>query len=156
MPVYMVYVCHSVSDRAQLERYWASIAPTFSVEWPSMEAADGLVARAAPASTGTPVYLAHVRRMAASDVRADRRSPRFWSPLPLLPVTAHASLEQHERAVACLAEPPLRRCDGVPAQRGGTHALHQRSLNRHEHRRNELRRRVAGCGVGLLGERLGQ
>src|SRR5580704_7237833 len=28
MPVYMVYVCHSVSDRAQLETYWASIAPT--------------------------------------------------------------------------------------------------------------------------------
>ena len=28
MPVYMVYVCHSVSDRAQLEKYWASIAPT--------------------------------------------------------------------------------------------------------------------------------
>src|SRR5580693_2551632 len=22
MPVYMVYVCHSVSDRAQLEKYW--------------------------------------------------------------------------------------------------------------------------------------
>src|SRR5579863_5205915 len=28
MPVYMVYVCHSVSDRAQLEKYWASIGPT--------------------------------------------------------------------------------------------------------------------------------
>jgi hypothetical protein len=28
MPIYMVYVCHSVSDRAQLEKYWASIAPT--------------------------------------------------------------------------------------------------------------------------------
>jgi hypothetical protein len=28
VPVYMVYVCHSVSDRAQLEKYWASIAPT--------------------------------------------------------------------------------------------------------------------------------
>src|SRR5579864_3097066 len=27
-PVYMVYVCHSVSDRAQLEKYWASIGPT--------------------------------------------------------------------------------------------------------------------------------
>src|ERR1700691_6731588 len=65
MPVYMVYVCHSVSDRAQLEKYWASIAPTlqghsvkylaaytpfevlegekvegvFVAEWPSMEAA---------------------------------------------------------------------------------------------------------------------
>jgi hypothetical protein len=51
MPVYMVYVCHSVSDRAQLEKYWASIGPTFEVlegenveavflaEWPSMEAA---------------------------------------------------------------------------------------------------------------------
>ena len=64
-PVYMVYVCHSVSDRAQLEKYWASIAPTlkdysvkylaaytpfevlegenvegaFVAEWPSMEAA---------------------------------------------------------------------------------------------------------------------
>jgi len=25
MPVYMVYVCHSVSDRAQLEKYRASI-----------------------------------------------------------------------------------------------------------------------------------
>ena len=65
MPVYMVYVCHSVSDRAQLEKYWASIGPTlegqpvkvvaaytpfeilegenvegvFLAEWPSMEAA---------------------------------------------------------------------------------------------------------------------
>jgi uncharacterized protein (DUF1330 family) len=64
-PVYMVYVCHSVSDRAQLEKYWASIGPTlqgqsvkylasytpfevlegenveavFIAEWPSMEAA---------------------------------------------------------------------------------------------------------------------
>ena len=28
MPVYMVYVCHGVSDRAQLEKYWASIGPT--------------------------------------------------------------------------------------------------------------------------------
>ena len=65
MPVYMVYVCHSVSDRAQLEKYWASIGPTlegqpikflagytpfevlegenvlgaFVGEWPSMKAA---------------------------------------------------------------------------------------------------------------------
>jgi uncharacterized protein (DUF1330 family) len=65
MPVYMVYVCHGVSDRAQLEKYWASIGPTlegqplkllaaytpfevleggdvlgvFIGEWPSMEAA---------------------------------------------------------------------------------------------------------------------
>lgn len=65
MPVYMVYVCHSVKDRAQLEKYWASIGPTlegqpvkmlaaytpfevlegenvlgvFVAEWPSMEAA---------------------------------------------------------------------------------------------------------------------
>src|SRR5690349_25168425 len=65
MPVYMVYVCHGVSDRAQLEKYWASIEPTlegqplkllaaytpfevleggdvlgvFIGEWPSMEAA---------------------------------------------------------------------------------------------------------------------
>jgi uncharacterized protein (DUF1330 family) len=65
MPVYMIYVCHSVSDRAQLEKYWASIGPTleghsvkflaaytpfevlegetvqgvFLGEWPSMEAA---------------------------------------------------------------------------------------------------------------------
>jgi len=65
MPVYMVYVCHSVSDRAQLEKYWASIGPTleghpikflagytpfevlegedvlgaFVGKWPSMEAA---------------------------------------------------------------------------------------------------------------------
>jgi uncharacterized protein (DUF1330 family) len=65
MAVYMVYVCHSVSDRAQLEKYWASIKPTleaqpikplaaytpfevlegesplgvFVAEWPSMEAA---------------------------------------------------------------------------------------------------------------------
>ena len=65
MPVYMVYICHSVSDRAQLEKYWASIGPAlagepvkllaahppceslegesvFGVlvgEWPSMEAA---------------------------------------------------------------------------------------------------------------------
>src|SRR5579863_893593 len=65
MPVYMVYVCHSVSDRAQLEQYWGSIAPTlkghsvkylaaytpfevlegenvegvFVAEWPSMDAA---------------------------------------------------------------------------------------------------------------------
>ena len=28
MPVYMVYVCHDVSDRAQVEKYWASIEPT--------------------------------------------------------------------------------------------------------------------------------
>jgi len=65
MSVYMVYVCHSVSDRAQLEKYWASIRSTlegqtvkflagytpfevlegenvlgvFLAEWPSMEAA---------------------------------------------------------------------------------------------------------------------
>jgi uncharacterized protein (DUF1330 family) len=65
MSVYMVYICHSVSDRAQLEKYWASIGPTlegqpitmlagytpfevlegdnvlgvFVGEWPSMEAA---------------------------------------------------------------------------------------------------------------------
>jgi uncharacterized protein (DUF1330 family) len=65
MPVYMVYVCHGVSDRVQLEKYWASIKPTlegqplkllaaytpfevleggdvlgvFIGEWPSMEAA---------------------------------------------------------------------------------------------------------------------
>jgi uncharacterized protein (DUF1330 family) len=65
MPVYMVYVCHSVSDRAQLEKYWTAIAPTlegqsvrylaaytpfevlegdnvegvFIAEWPSMGAA---------------------------------------------------------------------------------------------------------------------
>ena len=65
MPVYMVYICHSVSDRTQLEKYWASIGPTlegqpikflagytpfevlegenvlgaFVGEWPSMEAA---------------------------------------------------------------------------------------------------------------------
>ena len=65
MPVYMVYICHSVSDRAQLEKYWASIGPTlegqpiellagytpfevlegenvlgaFVGKWPSMEAA---------------------------------------------------------------------------------------------------------------------
>jgi len=65
MPVYMIYFCHSVSDRAQLEKYWAAIAPTleghpakflaaytpfevlegeapqavFLGEWPSMEAA---------------------------------------------------------------------------------------------------------------------
>ncbi len=65
MPVYMVYVCHSVSERAQLEKYWASIRPTlegqpikvlaaytpfevlegenvlgaFVAEWPSMAAA---------------------------------------------------------------------------------------------------------------------
>jgi uncharacterized protein (DUF1330 family) len=64
-PVYMVYVCHSVSDRAQLEKYWSSIGPTlagqpikilagympyevlegesvlgvFVCEWPSMKAA---------------------------------------------------------------------------------------------------------------------
>jgi uncharacterized protein (DUF1330 family) len=64
-PVYMVYVCHSVSDRAKLEEYWASIGPTLKgqpikllaaytpfevlegenveavlvAEWPSMEAA---------------------------------------------------------------------------------------------------------------------
>jgi uncharacterized protein (DUF1330 family) len=64
-PVYMVYVCHSVSDRAKLEEYWASITPTLKgqpikllaaytpfevlegenveavlvAEWPSMEAA---------------------------------------------------------------------------------------------------------------------
>jgi hypothetical protein len=28
MPIYMVYVCHGASHRAQLEKYWASIAPT--------------------------------------------------------------------------------------------------------------------------------
>jgi hypothetical protein len=28
MPVYMVCICHSVSDRTQLEKYWASIGPT--------------------------------------------------------------------------------------------------------------------------------
>jgi uncharacterized protein (DUF1330 family) len=65
MSVYMVYICHSVSDRAQLEKYWTSIGPTlegqpikmlagytpfevlegdnvlgvFVGEWPSMEAA---------------------------------------------------------------------------------------------------------------------
>ena len=65
MPVYMIYICHSVSDRALLEKYWSSIGPTlegqpikllaaytpFEVlegenvlgvvvfEWPSMEAA---------------------------------------------------------------------------------------------------------------------
>jgi len=64
-PVYMVYVCHSVSDRAKLEKYWSAIGPTlegqpikllagyapyevlegdnvlgvFVGEWPSMEAA---------------------------------------------------------------------------------------------------------------------
>jgi uncharacterized protein (DUF1330 family) len=64
-PIYMIYVCHSVTDRAQLENYWASIGPTlqgqpikvlaaytpyevlegehvlglFVGEWPSMEAA---------------------------------------------------------------------------------------------------------------------
>ena len=27
-PVYMVYVCHTVSDRAHLEKYWSSIGPT--------------------------------------------------------------------------------------------------------------------------------
>ena len=65
MSVYMVYICHSVSDRTQLEKYWSSIGPTlenqpikmlagytpfevlegddvlgvFVGEWPSMEAA---------------------------------------------------------------------------------------------------------------------
>jgi uncharacterized protein (DUF1330 family) len=65
MSVYMVYICHSVSDRAQLEKYWTSIGPTlegqpikllagytpfevlegenvlgvFVAEWSSMEAA---------------------------------------------------------------------------------------------------------------------
>lgn len=65
MTVYMIYICRSVSDREQLERYWASIGPTlkghsvrnlaaytpfqvlegenvegvFLAEWPSMEAA---------------------------------------------------------------------------------------------------------------------
>ena len=65
MSVYMIYVCHSVADRAQLEEYWSSISPTleghsvrylagytpfevlegedvlgvFLAEWPSMEAA---------------------------------------------------------------------------------------------------------------------
>ncbi|HVR83271.1 MAG TPA: DUF1330 domain-containing protein [Planctomycetota bacterium] len=64
-PVYMVYVCHSVSDRAKLEEYWASTPPTLKgqpikvlaaytpfevlegenveavlvAEWPSLEAA---------------------------------------------------------------------------------------------------------------------
>ncbi|HZY69389.1 MAG TPA: DUF1330 domain-containing protein [Thermoplasmata archaeon] len=65
MTVYMIYVCHTVSERAQLEEYWASIGPTlkghsvrylaaytpfevlegenvegvFLAEWESMEAA---------------------------------------------------------------------------------------------------------------------
>src|ERR1700737_4986573 len=65
MPVYMIYICHSVSDRALLEKYWSSIGPAlegqtvkllaaytpfevlegendlgvFVAEWPSMEAA---------------------------------------------------------------------------------------------------------------------
>ena len=65
MPVYMIYICHSVSDRALLEKYWSSIGPTLEgepimlhaaytpfevlegenvlavviAEWPSMEAA---------------------------------------------------------------------------------------------------------------------
>ncbi len=65
MPVYMIYICHSVSDRALLEQYWSSIGPTLEgqhikllaayapfevlegenvlgvvlAEWPSMEAA---------------------------------------------------------------------------------------------------------------------
>lgn len=65
MPVYMIYICHSVADRAQLEKYWASIGSTLNgrslkplaaytpfevlegediegvlvAEWPSMEAA---------------------------------------------------------------------------------------------------------------------
>ncbi len=65
MSVYMVYFCHGVSDRAELERYFAAIRPTleghsikylaaytpfevlegenvegvFVAEWPSMEAA---------------------------------------------------------------------------------------------------------------------
>jgi len=65
MPAYMVYVCHTVSDRTQLEKYWSSIGATlegqsikflagyapfevlegenvlgvFVAEWPSMEAA---------------------------------------------------------------------------------------------------------------------
>ena len=64
-PVYMVYICHSVSDRVMLEKYWSSIGPTlagqpikvfaaytpyevlegenvlgvFVAEWPSMDAA---------------------------------------------------------------------------------------------------------------------
>jgi hypothetical protein len=25
MPVYMIYICHNVSDRALLEKYWSSI-----------------------------------------------------------------------------------------------------------------------------------
>jgi uncharacterized protein (DUF1330 family) len=28
LPVYMIYICHSVSDRALLEKYWSSIGPT--------------------------------------------------------------------------------------------------------------------------------
>ena len=28
MPVYMIYICHSVSDRAKLEKYWSSIRQT--------------------------------------------------------------------------------------------------------------------------------
>ena len=65
MPVYMIYICHSVSDRALLEKYWTSMGPTLEgqpikllaaytpfevlegenilavivAEWPSMEAA---------------------------------------------------------------------------------------------------------------------
>lgn len=28
MSAYMLYICHSVSDRSELEKYWASIGPT--------------------------------------------------------------------------------------------------------------------------------
>ena len=39
MSVYMIYVCHSVSERALLEKYWASIGLTLKVQPVKMLAA---------------------------------------------------------------------------------------------------------------------
>ena len=86
MPVYMIYICHSVSDQALLEKYWSSIGPTLErqpikllavygfevlegqnvlgvivAEWPSMEAAKGL-------GTTAPGYKA-IRHLLADNAK---------------------------------------------------------------------------------------
>jgi len=33
MSFYMVYICHSVSDRAQLEKYWTFLRPSNFIVW---------------------------------------------------------------------------------------------------------------------------
>ena len=96
MPVYMVYICHSVSERAQLEKYWASIGPTLEgqtvkflagytpfevlegenvlgvliAEWPSLEAA-----RAWYESPGYKA-IRHLRQELAAAVHAEGNGVR--------------------------------------------------------------------------------